>query len=274
MSIEYYKILWICIDKSIELNIIGFKEVVALSFGSRLRERREELGLKQNELGKLLGVTGSAIGNYENGISSPKAEILYQVFDVLKCDANFLFQDEMKELETDDLTVPEIKMVKKYRSLDDHGKKFIDVALEHEVSRVDQLNANIIPFPNKRHLPKSIQPVSAGRGAYLGPEEMETIDVIENDLTLRASFCVPVSGDSMEPLYHDGDILLVEGCEEIPAGRVGVFTVDGDGYVKKMGKGELISLNPEYPPVPMVENETWCNGLVIGVLDPAWIADK
>lgn len=68
-----------------------------MSFGTRLRERREELRLKQSELGAMLGVTGSAIGNYENGVSSPKADILYKVFDVLKCDANFLFQDEMGE---------------------------------------------------------------------------------------------------------------------------------------------------------------------------------
>lgn len=51
--------------------------------------------MKQGELGRLLGITGSAIGNYENGVSSPKADVLYRVFDVLKCDANFLFQDEM-----------------------------------------------------------------------------------------------------------------------------------------------------------------------------------
>lgn len=56
-----------------------------MSFGSRLRARREELGLKQSELGELLGVSGSAIGNYENGVSSPKADVLYQVFDVLIC---------------------------------------------------------------------------------------------------------------------------------------------------------------------------------------------
>lgn len=68
-----------------------------MSFGTRLREKREELGMKQSELGKLLGVTGSAIGNYENGVSSPKADILYRVFDVLHCDANYLFQDEIRE---------------------------------------------------------------------------------------------------------------------------------------------------------------------------------
>ncbi|MBR1565152.1 MAG: helix-turn-helix transcriptional regulator, partial [Oscillospiraceae bacterium] len=68
-----------------------------MSFGSRLRERREALGLKQSELGKMLGVTGSAIGNYENGVSFPKADVLYRVFDALDCDANYLYRDEMNK---------------------------------------------------------------------------------------------------------------------------------------------------------------------------------
>ena len=40
-----------------------------------------------------------------------------------------------------------------------------------------------------------------------------------NELTRRASFGVPVSGDSMEPRYHNGDILVVEGAEEIDLGE-------------------------------------------------------
>lgn len=87
-----------------------------MSFSTRLREKREALGLKQSELGKLLGVTGSAIGNYENGVSSPKADVLYKVFDVLKCDANFLFQDEMKEWHSfSPLTLEEEQLVTDYR---------------------------------------------------------------------------------------------------------------------------------------------------------------
>lgn len=245
-----------------------------MAYIDRMKEARKRKGLTQEQLATMIGVAKPTYNGYEKGNSEPNMLTLTKIMNVLEVDADFLFQDEVLQRKENTASPSEMDMVKKYRSLDDHGKKLIDVVLEHEIKRIDQLNATVIPFPNKRHLPKSIQPVSAGRGAYLGPEEMETIDVIENDLTLRASFCVPVSGDSMEPLYHDGDILLVEGCEEIAVGQIGVFTVDGDGYVKKMGEGELISLNPAYPPVPMVENETWCNGLVIGVLDPEWLTDK
>lgn len=68
-----------------------------MSFGTRLKERRESVGLTQKELGEILGVSGNAVGNYENGVSSPNADSLYKVFDVLQCDANYLFQDEEKQ---------------------------------------------------------------------------------------------------------------------------------------------------------------------------------
>ena len=43
-----------------------------MSINSRIKERREELGLSRNDLADIIGVTPSAIANYENGVSSPK----------------------------------------------------------------------------------------------------------------------------------------------------------------------------------------------------------
>ena len=94
-----------------------------MSFATRLRERREALGLKQSDLGRLLGITASAIGNYETVVSSPKADILYRVFDVLKCDANFLFQDEMSEPPNVSLTPTERQYIDSFRQLNDEGQE-------------------------------------------------------------------------------------------------------------------------------------------------------
>lgn len=69
-----------------------------MSFASRLKEQRLRMNFTQAELANILGVTKSAIGNYETGLNSPKAEILFKVFEVLKCDANYLFQDEMADM--------------------------------------------------------------------------------------------------------------------------------------------------------------------------------
>ena len=98
-----------------------------MSFGSRLKERREELGITQMQLAKMLGISKGAVGNYETDVNSPRATILYKVFDILHCDANYLFQDEMKELIYRDQATPEEfeNIIKKYRALDTFGQNTI-----------------------------------------------------------------------------------------------------------------------------------------------------
>ena len=62
-----------------------------MGLSNRLKERREQLGLTQSEVATLLGITPGAVGNYETGVSTPKADILFTVFDALKCDACLLY---------------------------------------------------------------------------------------------------------------------------------------------------------------------------------------
>ena len=64
-----------------------------MSFASRLRQAREQFGFTQQDLAEKLGVTKSAVGNYENGVSSPKWDVLLKIFDVLQVEPNFLYQD-------------------------------------------------------------------------------------------------------------------------------------------------------------------------------------
>lgn len=64
-----------------------------MSVGSRIKERREQLHMTQTELAKRIGVTKGAIGNYESDISKPRENILVKLFDVLKVDPNYLYQD-------------------------------------------------------------------------------------------------------------------------------------------------------------------------------------
>ena len=55
-----------------------------VGFGEQLRRRRKELGLSREELADKLGVTRSAVGNYETGLSAPKESVLLRLFDVLQ----------------------------------------------------------------------------------------------------------------------------------------------------------------------------------------------
>jgi len=80
----------------------------------------------------------------------------------------------------------------------------------------------------------------------------------------HVKYAVCVNGQSMEPLYCDGDILLIEPTEDIEIGETGIFIVDGQSYVKKRQKDYLESVNPDpkYTDIPLSE-DSCCLGKVV-----------
>ena len=71
----------------------------------------------------------------------------------------------------------------------------------------------------------------------------------------------------MLPKYTSGDILLIKSANEVEIGEYGIFSVDGESFVKKFGGDRLISLNPEYGDISLSEfNRVVCFGKVLGKL--------
>lgn len=113
-----------------------------MGIGKRIKEARENLGLTQSELGDLVGVTGSAITNYEKETSHPKEAVMYKLFECLHVDANYLFQDVVKvPPKTNDVTFSEYEHIKKYRSLDKSGQDHVDTVLAWEAEHKDQIDS-------------------------------------------------------------------------------------------------------------------------------------
>jgi len=110
---------------------------------------------------------------------------------------------------------------------------------------------------------------SAGTGEQLIDDpEQDFIEVVKNDMTLQAKFAIQIHGDSMEPEYTNGDIVLVKAQPQIDIGQIGIFTVNDIGYIKKLGTDRLISVNPEYDDIYFEEGQDIrCKGLVIGTLE-------
>ena len=73
-----------------------------MSIGQRLKEARIAKQMTQEDLAKAAGVTKGAIGNYETGVSSPKDSILIRLMEILQIDANFIYQDYMKNSSPED----------------------------------------------------------------------------------------------------------------------------------------------------------------------------
>ena len=120
-----------------------------MGIGYRIKEARERMGLTQTELGALIGVTGSAITNYEKETSHPKEQIIYKLMETLNVDANYLFQDAVKiKKQQNDVTLAEYDHIKKYRDLDDHGREMVDFTLtkEWERSTAEKKAGKVIPL--------------------------------------------------------------------------------------------------------------------------------
>lgn len=67
--------------------------------GQRIRQRRQELGLTQEQIADKIGVKKNTISNYECDISSPNEGTMISLMELLECDANYLFGDYWKEPE-------------------------------------------------------------------------------------------------------------------------------------------------------------------------------
>ena len=61
--------------------------------GARLRERRIMLGLTQQQLAELIGVTYQQAHKYETGINRISAGRLYQIAQALGVDISYFFED-------------------------------------------------------------------------------------------------------------------------------------------------------------------------------------
>ena len=151
-----------------------------MSFGSRLRDKRKELGITQPQLAEILGVSQSAIGSWETDTNSPRATLLYDLFDILHCDANYLFQDETRELYKDKATPEEFEnIIKKYRLLDNHGREMVDFTLEKEYERskalAEQASDNIVEMPSYLE----VNAAHHSKGEFTDEERQEDEDMLD-----------------------------------------------------------------------------------------------
>lgn len=215
-----------------------------MTFGDRIRARREDLGMSREDLADLLDVTPSAIGNYETGISFPKKEIILRLFDSLRTDPNTLFQDSFRD-GGQTLAFSERRLLDDYRGLSPLGQQTVRTMIDALCAYRDEAEADPLP-PEPRMIPLYRSPAAAGYAAPAFGEDFDYIPVT-NDVPAGAEFAVRIQGDSMVPYIADDSIVYVNR-DPLKEGDVGIFCVDGDILCKQYYKDPagivyLFSLN-------------------------------
>jgi len=97
--------------------------------------------------------------------------------------------------------------------------------------------------------------VSAGPGQFQDDDDYEL--VYDSHAPGEADFAVRVAGDSMEPRYHDGQVVYVRRKDSLSDGQIGLFSWEGSAYIKQLRLSEaglcLHSLNRAYADIPISE---------------------
>lgn len=264
-----------------------------MGIGRRIKQAREAAGLTQEELGKLVGVTGSAITNYEKETSHPKEPVMYSLIEALGVDANFLFQDCVKiKSAPSDLSEEAHKIAESYERLTDHGKGAVRAILGYEetalvhCSQQEQAAGEVLPFPKSRRSGPMVQinvydqPSAAGMGNYLDKPDFHVEQYPISVIPPKTDFGVIISGDSMEPKVHDGGTVFVRSTPSVEPGKIGIFILNGQAYCKKLAVDQdnrqirLVSINPAYPDILVGEFDSFRTlGQVLGQWTPGYIQD-
>ncbi|MCM1008980.1 MAG: hypothetical protein NC485_13920 [Ruminococcus flavefaciens] len=220
---------------------------------------------------KKIGI-GTANGTYWKNGSVPSSDIVVQLSEFLNVSTDYLLKGKEKSSPMAELTNDEQEMLLIYKGLSDISKAKVKeraIVLSEIESPVEQVAEEDPEEQETIFIEFATLKASAGTGEQLTDDpERDFIEVVKNDTTLQAKFAIQIHGDSMEPEYNNGDIVLVKAQPQINIGQIGIFTVNDMGYIKKLGKDRLISLNPDYEDIYFKEGqEIRCKGLVIGTLE-------
>ena len=215
-----------------------------MSFGEQMRRRREELGMTRQQLAQRLGVSVSAVGNYETGVSAPKEEVLLRLFTALEAEPNYLYRGSFRGAE-DSHSDEERRLLAKYRDLPLSGRQTVHSLVDALTVMTGELRA-AAPAAEVRTIPLYTSPAAAGFAAPVFGEDYELIQV-SGDVPLGAELAVRIQGDSMSPVIEDGSVVYVNH-DPVQSGDVGIFCVDGDMLCKQyyrdgFGMVYLFSLN-------------------------------
>lgn len=269
-----------------------------MDYIGRIKKIKSERKITNEKLSELTGIPLGTLSKIMAGISdSPKLSNMVLIASALGCSLDYIVSGTPENTNNCTLSESELSLIEDYRQLDSHGKELVMLVAQKELDRVGIISektvaaskntvkekntksATIIPFTamassqaySSDFAKKTVLlydlPISAGPGVYLDESLADEIIIPDNDKTASTDFALRISGNSMEPKYHDGDVLLIEDTDSVDVGELGIFILDGNGYFKKYGGDRLISLNPDYGDILLRDYaESVCCGRVVGKL--------
>ncbi|MBR4472747.1 MAG: helix-turn-helix transcriptional regulator [Oscillospiraceae bacterium] len=237
----------------------------------RIRFYREKRGLEQKVFAGLIGVTANAASNWERGRSRPDVNLLPAICRALEITLYDLYGEKMP---VDRMDEREKKLIEGYRALNAGNRYAVDKTVE-TLGLVQRAGNR----PGIRELLYFERSLAAGFGDPTEFEqEAEPIWLYASPEVDRADYVFSVNGDSMEPEFRSGDLVLVQklsGSSSLRFGEIGAFIVGNETYIKEYREDGLHSLNQNYEVLRFADEEpVYLIGRVLGIASPEEIAGE
>lgn len=187
---------------------------------NRIRELREERGLKQGELAGMIHVSQAMLSHWEHGRFDIDPESLKRLSEIFDVSVDYIIYND-------------------------------------SVKRRKPVGAfvNIIPIATKK-VPL-LGTIACGEPLY-ADEQYGEYAVVSNEID--CDFCLRAKGDSMiGARINDGDLVFVRQTDSVDNGRIAAVVIDDDATLKRVylspDKLVLSAENPAYPPLVYVGEE-------------------
>ena len=227
-------------------------------FGQMVDYFRKENNLTMEELGSKLGKAKSSISRWINGERYPKIEEIEEIALFFNTDIETLIFGFDKDSKIIDDINDVLKMLDKFRRTKVYD--FATEQLKEQNKNVVNIN-DYIEEETDWYEVKFYGSVSAGTGLYLDDEQVETINFSSNMVPNGTDFCLKVNGDSMEPMFNNGDYVFIKRETEFRNGTIGAVIVNGEAYLKKLyitdNSIKLVSLNKKYKDITVTDTDNF-----------------
>ncbi|MBQ8528490.1 MAG: helix-turn-helix domain-containing protein [Clostridia bacterium] len=254
-----------------------------LTIGDRIRLLRKESGMSQEDLAILLNITKQAVYKYESGIVTnipiDKIEVLSKIFNV---SPGFIagWREELSDnINSNDLPKKIYILRRKHNLTLEQVADIVGVGKstvrKWETGMIANMRrdkiallakalhttpAYLMGWAENEYTEKAgvALPVYGSVAAGIPIEaitDIEDYEEIPESLARTGQFAaLKIKGDSMEPKFSNGDVVIVKLQDTVENGDIAVVLVNGDEAtckkIKKTPEGVmLISTNPAYEPM-------------------------
>lgn len=214
--------------------------------GSKIKEFRLEKRLTQSQLAEILETTKQTISRYEKGDRKVSQDTLFELAELFRKSIDDFFPQTTTKHE---LKIPSSPLVNKITNkvvqLNVPRKQKV---LEFASNQLKEQNNKITSIKEHLYEYKVYEKLSAGTGyGYFGDGNYDTVFYDEK---MDYDFASWVFGDSMEPTYLNGEVVLIKQTGFDYDGGIYAVEWDGQTYIKKIYREEdglrLVSLNKKY----------------------------